>query len=319
MLTLHSIPGDAVWSKQTLVPPDPVSWDCSHGSHVAVVPQSGRVVYSNRGETLSCMDVDTHRLIDLPLATKVWKVYYYALNSVIYVETDRLHLHLVDMENNTNELIEYPNWIENAFVHIDSVTVLDSGHFIVLASCATQRTIILDVRLPRVFFLLASAAINPSVSPCFVKELNMFLFSGNNEGELLLVLHDKLVPSTERVHTPCREHHRIRLDCGTIIHLVTHDSSVIVCDDQGAVIELRVFYCVCFKQSEKEILHTYYMVAAVTSLRLGWLVVVLWRSVSHVSRGRLLQGASRIHRHRSRRSASLPCHISRIVLDGRLQ
>lgn len=318
LLTLHSTSGNDTWSKQTLVPPEPVSCDCSYGNRVAVVPHSGHVVYVNQGETLSCVHVDTNRIVDIPLATKVWKVYYYASNSVLYVETDRLHLHLVDLENNTNEFIEYPHWIENAFFPIDNVTVLDAGHFIVLTCCSRQFVVILNVELPRVFFVLASAAINPSVPPCFVKELNMFLFSGNSEGELLLVLQDKLTPSTDQIQFLCREHHRVRLDFGKICRLVTHDSFVIVCDAQGTVIELPVFCRVCSKQEEKERLHTYYMVAAVTSLRLGRLAVVLWGSVSHVSRRRLLQIASRIHSHRSRRRASLSCYVSRKVLDVRL-
>ena len=276
--------GNITWKKETLVPPDPVSCDCCQGNHVAVVPHMRHVVYVNNGETLSCVQLDTNRIIDIPLATNVWKVYYYALNAVLYVEKDHLRLHLVDMDNNTNELIEYPNRIENTLFYIDNVTVLDSGRFIVLASCSMQLVILLNIELPCVFFLIASTSIDPSVSPCFVKELNMFVFSGNNKGELLLILLDRLSPSTEQTPIHCKEHHRIRLDCEKITHLAAIDSSIIVCDDRGCVTELRVFCRVCSKQKEKEILHTYYMVAAVTTLRLGGLVVVLRRSVSHVCR-----------------------------------
>ena len=276
--------GNIIWKKETLVPPDPVSCDCCQGNHVAFMPHVRHVVYVNNGEALSCVQLDTNRIIDIPLATNVWKVYYYALNAVLYVEKDHLRLHLVDMDNNTNELIEYPNRIENTLFCIDNVTVLDSGRFIVLASCSIQLVILLNIELPRVFFLIASTSIDSSVSPCFMKELNMFVFSWNNKGELLLVLLDRLSPSTEQTPIHCKEHHRIRLDCEKITHLAAIDSSLIVCDDRGCVTELRVFCRVCSKQKEKEILHTYYMVAAVTTLRLGGLVVVLRRSVSHVCR-----------------------------------
>lgn len=241
MLTLHFIAGDAEWSEQEYLLPASESCDCSEENHVVVVPQSGQIVYVSSEKTLSWFHMDTRQIVDFRLASRVGKVYYYALNSVLYVETDRLHLHLVDVEKNTNELIEYPNWIENTFFYIDNVTVLDAGHFIVLTSCATQRVIILDVELPHVFFILASTAINPSVSPCFIKELNMFLFAGNNRGEILLVLHDKLTPSTERAYSLCREHHRVRLDSRPIVQLIAHDSSVIVCDDQGTAIELQLW------------------------------------------------------------------------------
>lgn len=126
-------------------------------------------------------------------------------------------------------------------VPIDDVQVTEDNEYIVLVSITAGQIILLPLLTPTVYYVISSSYINMSVSPCYVKAIDSFLFAGTNSGELLVVNCVNLYPPMKTVPF-CHEDHRIRLDCDVLSGIYCPDAfHLILCDQSSRVIQLSLF------------------------------------------------------------------------------
>lgn len=115
--------------------------------------------------------------------------------------------------------------------------------------CLTaSQCILLSIETPMVYYLISSSLINYAITPCIIPQARLLLFAGFGRGELILIRLDELHPSTEHTRVLCKEHGRVRLDCGVISSLyIANSCDIILSDDSYATIRfsLRNFLYDC--------------------------------------------------------------------------
>lgn len=94
---------------------------------------------------------------------------------------------------------------------------------------------------PLIHYVISSSYINYNVFPCVIPSAKLLLFAGHNCGELILVFWDELQPSTVEKCVICKEHGKVRLDCGVITSLYcTNSFDVILVDNRNMAMKLSL-------------------------------------------------------------------------------